>query len=103
VVAHLEMSGLILQHAPYAGSATHEISGHLHPAARLSIHGHVIRRPCFVGNGRRLIMPAFGSFAGGLNILDAAFEPIFGNEGLKVWMMGQDGVYPLATRQLRPD
>ena len=41
-----------------------------------------IRRPCFVGNGRRLVMPAFGAFTGGLNVLDDAFEPLFGNGGM---------------------
>ena len=58
-------------------AATHEIAGHLHPAAKLSMYGTTIRRPCFVGNGRRLVMPAFGAFTGGLNVLDAAFPPLF--------------------------
>ena len=55
---------------PAAGGVTHEIAGHLHPAAKLSMYGTTIRRPCFVGNGRRLVMPAFGAFTGGLNVLD---------------------------------
>jgi metallophosphoesterase superfamily enzyme len=38
--------------------------------------GHV-RRRCFVSDGRRLILPAFGAFTGGLNLLDAAFAPLF--------------------------
>ncbi len=64
------------------------------------MYGYSIRRPCFVGNGRRLVMPAFGAFAGGLNVLDDAFEPLFGNGGLAVWMLGQEGLYPVATRFL---
>ena len=48
-------------------------------------------------------MPAFGAYAGGLNILDDAFEPLFGNDGLRVWMLGQEGFYPVATRLLRGD
>ena len=75
----------------------------MHPAAKLSLHGHTFRRPCFVSNGLRLVMPAFGTFTGGLNILDTAFEPLFGNEGLAVWMLGQEGLYPVAPRLLRPD
>ena len=67
------------------------------------MHGTAIRRPCFVGNGRRLVLPAFGAFTGGLNILDEAFEPIFGNDGMAVWMLGQEGLYPVATRLLRED
>jgi DNA ligase-associated metallophosphoesterase len=104
VVEELELEGITLRHAPRAGtSMTHEIAGHLHPAARLSIHGHSVRRPCFVGNGRRLVLPAFGAYTGGLNVLDEAFLPLFGNDGFKVMMLGQDGVYPVATRNLRED
>jgi metallophosphoesterase superfamily enzyme len=48
-------------------------------------------------------MPAFGTYAGGLNILDDAFEPLFGSDGMAVWMLGQEGLYPVAPRLLRPD
>ena len=99
----IEMCGLMLRHHPAAGSATHEIAGHMHPAARLSMYGYSIRRPCFVANGRRLVMPAFGAFAGGLNVLDEAFEPLFGDGGIAVWMLGQEGLYPVATRFLGRD
>jgi metallophosphoesterase superfamily enzyme len=64
------------------------------PAARISVHGYIIRRPCFVANGRRLVMPAFGAFAGGLNVLDEAFHPLFGDGGMAVWMLGQAGLFP---------
>lgn len=103
VVDQLVVEGITLRHVPAPGHVTHEIAGHLHPAARLSRHGHTIRRPCFVGNGTRLVVPAFGAFTGGLNILDDAFEPIFGHDGMRVWMLGQDGLYPVATRLLRGD
>ena len=99
----LVIGGLHLRHEPFAGPATHEISAHLHPAARLATHGTAIRRPCFVSNGRRLVMPAFGAFTGGLNVLDEAFAPVFGSDGLQVWMLGHDGAYPVAARRLRGD
>jgi uncharacterized protein len=99
----LAVGGITLRHQPAAGGVTHEIAGHMHPAARLSMYGYSIRRPCFVGNGRRLVMPAFGAFAGGLNVLDDAFQPLFGNGGIAVWMLGQEGLYPVATRFLSGD
>jgi len=101
--AGLELCGLSLRHQPAASCVTHEIAGHMHPAARLSMYGYSIRRPCFVGNGRRLVLPAFGTFAGGLNVLDEAFRPLFGNAGIAVWMLGQEGLYPVATRFLGAD
>lgn len=99
----LTVGGITLRHEPVNARITHEIAGHLHPAAKLTRHGHSIRRPCFVGNGLRLVLPAFGALTGGLNVLDPAFEPLFGDDGLNVWMLGQDGLYPVATRNLRPD
>jgi len=103
VCASVRLAGLSLRHQPVAGGVTHEIAGHLHPAAKLSRYGTTIRRPCFVGNGRRLVMPAFGAFTGGLNVLDDAFQPLFGNGGMGVWMLGQDGLYPVAARLLSAD
>jgi uncharacterized protein len=101
VVDELEIEGLALRHAPRPGRVTHEIAGHLHPAAKISRYGHTLRRPCFVGNGRRLVLPAYGTFTGGLNVLDEAFEAVFGVDGMSVWMMGQEALYPVATRLLR--
>lgn len=97
------VAGLNFRHEPTAGRVTHEIAGHLHPAARVCFHGHVIRRPCFVGNGMRLVLPAFGTYAGGLNVLDEAFAPLFGNDGLSVLVLGQEGLYPIAPRLLKED
>ena len=102
-VPEVALSGLTLRHIPANGRVTHEIAGHLHPAAKLSIHGHTLRRPCFVGNGLRLVLPAFGAFTGGLNVMDDAFLPVFGSDGIAVWMLGDEGLYPVATRQLCGD
>lgn len=97
------VEGLTFRHHPRSGRVTHEIAGHMHPAARLSMYGTTIRRPCFLANGRRIVLPAFGAFTGGLNVLDDAFLPMFGMDGFSVWMLGHDGVYPVATRQLVSD
>lgn len=103
VLNEVIVSGLVFRHEPTLGFMTHEVAGHLHPAARVSFHGHVIRRPCFVGNGNRLVLPAFGTYTGGLNVLDDAFSPLFGNDGLSVLVLGQEGLYPIASRLLKED
>lgn len=100
---HIEVAGLTLGDKPRTAPVTHEIAGHLCPAARISLSGHIIRRPCFVGNGRRLVLPAFASTAGGRNVLDGAFDRLFTNGGRSVWMLGQEGLYPVASRLLRED
>jgi uncharacterized protein len=103
VFPELTVEGITLRHEPTAAPVTHEIAGHLHPAAKLSLNGHRLRRRCFVGNGRRLVLPAYGAFTGGLNILDDAFTPLFSNGGKQVWMLGQEGLYPVASRLLLDD
>ncbi len=103
IVDKLVVGGLSFRHAPLDGPQTHEIAGHLHPAAKISLHGATLRRPCFAGNGRRLVLPAFGAYTGGLNVLNDAFLPVFGRDGFHVCMMGHEGLYPVATRLLRED
>jgi DNA ligase-associated metallophosphoesterase len=73
----VEVAGLTLRHDPTPGAAWGEVAGHLHPCAR--IHGPAggVRRRCFASDGRRLILPAFGAYAGGLNLRDEAFGSLF--------------------------
>lgn len=99
----LNIDGIRFRHEPVNGEQSHEIAGHLHPSARLSRRGASVRRKCFVSNGARLVLPAFGAFAGGLNVLDDAFMPLFGTGDFLVWMLGRKEVYPVAKRQLLGD
>ena len=80
-----------------------EIAGHLHPVARIARRGAVIRRRCFATDGNRLVMPAFGAYAGGLNVLDRAFAELFLRHRLEAWMMGRADVYPVLGSILLPD
>jgi metallophosphoesterase superfamily enzyme len=99
----VEISGIRLRHRPAPRWTTHEIGAFLRPVAHLSIYGYSLRRACFVGNGRRLVMPAFGAAADGRNVLDEAFRPLFGSGGMAVWLLGHGGLYPVAARFLASD
>ena len=99
----LDIGGVILRHEPSANPAMPEIAGHLHPVARIARSGLAIRRKCFATDGNRLVMPAFGAYAGGLNVLDEAFLPLFPGYRLEAWMTGRAGVYPFQANQLLPD
>ena len=111
VLVHLSLGGLCLRHEPGAepvsrdddAASAGEIAGHLHPAARVALRGGTMRRPCFVGDGRRLILPAFGALTGGLNVLDAAFAPLITAGTRRVWMLGTAGVYPVPVDGLLGD
>ncbi|MEP7240462.1 MAG: ligase-associated DNA damage response endonuclease PdeM [Devosia sp.] len=95
----LEHRGLLLTHEPKRnGRAT--IAGHLHPAATVVANGRGTRRPCFVHDGRLLLLPAYGSGAGSMNILSRAFAGLFDHTALEVTMLGRSKLYPVSTRRL---
>ncbi len=99
----LTICGITLRHEPSATVAEREIAGHLHPVARIARRGAVIRRRCFATDGNRLVMPGFGAYAGGLNVLDRAFGDLFLRHRLEAWMMGRADVYPVLGSLLLPD
>jgi DNA ligase-associated metallophosphoesterase len=85
----LAFGPLLFRHEPAPQASPGEIAGHLHPVARVGRRGHVLTRRCFVTDGERLVMPAFGAYAGGLNIRHAAVRPIFGGLGFTAHLLGQ--------------
>ncbi|MBU6449381.1 MAG: ligase-associated DNA damage response endonuclease PdeM [Rhodospirillales bacterium] len=76
-----------------------EISGHFHPKASIDSRAKRISRPCFVTDPARLILPAFGSFTGGLDVRDPAIARLF-PRGLRVFLLGQEQLYSFALEQL---
>ena len=99
VVETLALGGLFLIHEPQAEPTPGEIAGHLHPAARVAAYGRGVRRPCFVTDGRRLILPAFGAFTGGLDVRDPAIAGLFPVPPLTA-LLGRDKVHAVAFARL---
>lgn len=87
--------GIDFRHIPTDGVPdAPEVAGHLHPAARIVIRGRSLRRRCFIGCDRRLVMPAFGSYTGGLSVTDPAFAALWPQgPGPRIHMIGQARVY----------
>ncbi len=98
-VTVLEREGLTLTHEPKRGKRG-IVAGHLHPAARVAADGRSVRRPCFVHDGRMMILPAYGSSTGNLNILSAPFFGLRDHGALEVTMIGRGRVYPVSPRRL---
>jgi hypothetical protein len=99
----LAIAGVTLRHTPGMRTDAPEIAGHLHPAGKVRGRGRAVRRRCFVSDGRRCVMPAFGSYAGGLNVLDGAFAPLFPARDFVAHLLGDGRVYAVSGRQLSPD
>lgn len=104
VADEVRLGPLTLRHEPMAGLQPGEVSGHLHPCARIASQGRgaAPRRRCFVTDGRRLVLPAFGAYAGGLNVCDAAFHGLFARAPL-VGAMGEGRVHPIPFSALCDD
>lgn len=96
----LEHRGLTLVHEPRRGSGKATIAGHLHPAATVVANGRGTRRPCFVHDGRLLLLPAYGAGTGSMNILGPSFHGLFDYGTLEVTMLGRNRLYPVSTKRL---
>lgn len=101
-VRELAIGTLLFRHEPSQTPVEGEIAGHLHPCARIVQRGRSVRRRCFAGDGKRMVMPAFGAFTGSLNVLDPAYAGLFRRDSLMAYMMGRDRVFPIAGSLLRP-
>lgn len=79
VVDELLLEGVRLRHEAVPGCAEPEISGHFHPKVRLPLRtGRQVSRPCLALAGDRLVLPAYGAYAGGLSVDDPAFVAALG-------------------------
>lgn len=64
-LAELVRAPLTFRHIAKSG-AEGEISGHYHPKARVFARGRVVTRAAFLRSQARLILPAFGTYTGGM-------------------------------------
>ena len=99
----LALGPLTLRHEPSATVSDGEIAGHLHPVARVAQRGRAVSRRCFAVDGRRLVMPAFGAYAGGLNVRDRVIVGLFGTLAFTAHMLGAQQLYAVAAERCLPD
>jgi DNA ligase-associated metallophosphoesterase len=96
----LTLGALTFRHEAAEHFGAGEISGHYHPKASIQIHGRRLTCRCFVGDGKRLILPAFGAYAGGLDVFDPAITRLF-PRGFTVGMVGKTRITALPAKRLR--
>jgi hypothetical protein len=101
--AALAIGALSFCHQPQVDSAAGEIAGHLHPVARVSGRGRTVSRRCFACDGNRMVMPAFGAYAGGLNVRHRAFADVFGTLSFTAHMLGEGRLYAIAAKRCLGD
>ncbi|TMM55239.1 ligase-associated DNA damage response endonuclease PdeM [Sulfitobacter sabulilitoris] len=74
-IAELPIAPLTFRHIAQRKTSG-EVSGHYHPKARLSLRGRSISRPAFLYDIDRVILPAYGTYTGGLRSHDAALDTL---------------------------
>lgn len=94
----LRIENILFRHEALPNE-TNEISGHFHPKARLHLKGQKISKPCFVEDGAKMILPAFGVFTGGLNVLDKAIQSLISTP-YNVYMLGAKNIYAVPAEKL---
>jgi uncharacterized protein len=102
-VRMIAVGALTFRHEPTEDNADGEVAGHLHPVARLSGLGLTVRRRCFAGDRERLVLPAFGAYAGGLNVRHRAFADLFGTLDFTAHLLGEHRLYAVAASRCLAD
>ncbi|WP_272004093.1 ligase-associated DNA damage response endonuclease PdeM [Roseovarius sp. ZX-A-9] len=64
--------------------ASGEISGHYHPKATLNARGRSVTRPAFLIDSDRVILPAYGTYTGGLRATDTGLQTLMRKEAIAV-------------------
>jgi len=100
-VAEVALGRITLRHIPQRVlKDACEVSGHLHPGAAIEQRGIRLRAKCFVSDGRRLILPAFGRYTGALNVRSEAFRGLFDEEATQAWMIGNGTLHRFPFKRL---
>ena len=72
-----------------------ELCGHHHPKARIPTRGGSVSRPCFVACDRRLMLPAFGAYTGGLDVRSPPIARLFPGGG-SAFLLGDGRLFRFA-------
>jgi uncharacterized protein len=83
---------LVFRHQAKTTAMPGEICGHHHPKAAIPARGGSVSRPCFVADARRLMMPAFGAYTGGLDVTDPAIARLFPRGG-RIFLLGKERLF----------
>lgn len=73
----LVVDSLVFRHEHDLADPRPQLSGHFHPKVAVPLRGRNVRRACFACGERALVLPAFGSLTGGLDVDDPAITRLF--------------------------
>jgi uncharacterized protein len=93
-------AGIVFRHIAEHRAAG-EISGHFHPKARVATRAGEVVRACFVADARKILLPAFGAYTGGLDVRTPAIAAHFPRGG-RVFLLGENRLFSFPLAQAQP-
>lgn len=82
-LAELPVPPLVFRHIARPGQCG-EVSGHYHPKVRLALRGRSLSRPAFLLDSNRVILPAYGTYTGGLYSHEEVLSTLMRQEALAI-------------------
>ncbi len=79
-----------------------EVIGHYHPVATVATRGRSFRRRCFAIGQHRMLLPAFGAYAGGLNVRETVIRRLL-DARAQVALLGRDRLHLFPIAAALPD
>jgi hypothetical protein len=82
-LAEYAVGPLVFRHIAQPGDHG-EISGHYHPKTRIRARGRTITRPAFLMDNARLILPAYGTYTGGLRSSEKVLSDLMSDRAMAI-------------------
>ncbi|WP_282169103.1 ligase-associated DNA damage response endonuclease PdeM [Ruegeria atlantica] len=93
-LAEYAVGPLVFRHIAQLG-AQGEVSGHYHPKTRIRARGRTITRPAFLMDNARLILPAYGTYTGGLRSSEKVLSDLMSDRAMAILTGPQPQIIPM--------
>ena len=91
------IDGICFSHYP-SYDQRFSVFGHYHPKVKLIINARGIWVACFVLSKKRILMPSYGYYTGGLSIKDAQIQDLFDAQ-YEIFPLAKEKIYKLSLKK----
>ena len=84
-----KLDNIIFNHKSHKNTIN-EISGHYHPKTTLRLFKRKVSKPCFLISKEKIILPAYGSFTGGIDAESQIFKEVINDKYKKYILLNKN-------------
>jgi DNA ligase-associated metallophosphoesterase len=88
----LTVENVVFSH-DFLENVEYQIIGHYHPKITVKTKIQSIHGKCFVATDKKILMPAFGSYTGGLDVGHDIFKPLVAGQNPKYFLVRQNKIW----------